>query len=105
MGQRLAPVPPLARAAAVIRSAALLSISAMSSVPAASATARLPRGTALRTIESSLARFPHQRGLRTSVAFLALRSTDLRLNGPALVFSEDLAPSLKAVGEPMTSFG
>ena len=81
------------------------SISATSSLPAASSAARLPRGTAVSTMLSSLARAPHQEALRTRVTVPAAASSALTAKGPALTGSLVRAPSLKASAVPVTDFG
>ncbi len=96
---------PFARPARPIRWASAESISARSTLPSARAAARLSRVTACSTISFSLAGFPHQRGLRVRTTSFFAVSTFLTLKGPAVTVSLRRAPSLKASGVPMTSFG
>ncbi len=92
-------------AARVTSSAVSGSISARSSLPAASSDTRLSRGTARSTIFSSFAGLPHQRGLPVRTTWSAPASTFLTAKGPAVTLRLRRAPSLKASGVPMTSFG
>ncbi|BFO15016.1 hypothetical protein SHKM778_14040 [Streptomyces sp. KM77-8] len=92
-------------AAAVTRAAAEGSISARSTVPALSAEIRLSRGTSRSTIFDSFTGSPHQRALRTRVTSSSSVSTFFTVKGPAVTLSFLRAPSLKASGVPMTSFG
>lgn len=92
-------------AARVTSSAVSGSISARSSLPATSSETRSSRGTARSTISSSFAGSPHQRGLPVRTTWSPLVSTFLTAKGPALTLRARRAPSLKASGVPVTSFG
>lgn len=88
-----------------MRCAAAASMSATSIFPSVSAWVRSCSLTARKTSVSSLAGLPHQRGLRSRVTSPAFGSTPRSLNGPAVALSVVRAPSLKAPGVPVTSFG
>ncbi|CAM5736386.1 hypothetical protein SBADM41S_04170 [Streptomyces badius] len=88
-----------------MRSAVAASMSATSTVPSASARVRSFAATARKTRVSSLALSPHQRGLRASVTVPLDLLTLRRTKGPAVFFRVVRAPSLKASGDPVISFG
>ncbi len=90
----LIPLPP--------SSTALLT-SAMSSRPTRSASARAPGATAVKSIASSLARSPHQRGLRTTVT--VPDCSPFRVKGPESSGRVVLVPLPKAAGVAVAAAG